>query len=114
MGRHGGGSRSGGSHRSSSSRSSGGSRSGGSGVRTSSKPFAGCYNRSYYDRSGRLHTCYTSIKNFGTKSACTNIYSVFLRDILYCNIEWNQKAECGVQIFQGKPGKIVQCSYDLL
>lgn len=69
MGRHGGGSRSGGSHRSSSSRSSGGSRSGGSGVRTSSKPFAGCYNRSYYDRSGRLHTCYTSIKNFGTKSA---------------------------------------------
>lgn len=69
MGRHGGGSRSGGSHRSSSSRSSGGSRSGGSGVRTSSKPFAGCYNRSYYDRSGRLHTCYTSNKNFGTKSA---------------------------------------------
>lgn len=69
MGRHGGGSRSGGSHRSSSSRSSGGSRSGGSGARTSSKPFAGCYNRSYYDRSGRLHTCYTSNKNFGTKSA---------------------------------------------
>ena len=51
MGRHGGGSRSGGSHRSSSSRRSGGSRSGGSGARTSSKPFAGCYNRSYYDRS---------------------------------------------------------------
>lgn len=69
MGRHGGGSRSGGSHRSSSSRSLGGSRSGGSGARTSRKPFAGCYNRSYYDRSGRLHTCYTSNKNFGTKSA---------------------------------------------
>ncbi len=69
MGRHGGGSRSGGSSRSSSSRSSGGSRSGGSGARTSSKPFAGCYNRSYYDRFGRLHTCYTSNKNFGTQSA---------------------------------------------
>ena len=70
MGRHGGGSRSGGSHRSSSSgRSSGGSRgSGGSGVRTSSTPFTGCYNRSYYDRSGRLHSCYTSNKAFGTKS----------------------------------------------
>lgn len=69
MGRHGGGSRSGGSSRSSSSRSSGGSRSGGSGAITSSKPFAGCYNRSYYDRFGRLHTCYTSNKNFGTQSA---------------------------------------------
>lgn len=67
MGRHGGGSRSGGSHRSRSSRrGSGGSR--GSGVRTSSTPFTGCYNRSYYDRSGRLHTCYTSNKDFGTKS----------------------------------------------
>lgn len=61
MGRHGGGSRSGGSHRISSLRRSGGSRSGGSGARTSSKPFAGCYNRSYYDRSGRLHTCHMLI-----------------------------------------------------
>ena len=69
MGRHGGGSRSGGSHRSSSrSRHSGGSRSGGASVRTSNKPFAGCYNRSYYDRAGRLHTCYTNDSGFGTKS----------------------------------------------
>lgn len=66
MGRHGGGSRSGG--RSSSSRSGGGSRGGGSGVRTSRTPFKGCYNRSYYDRRGRYHTCYTSSKSFGTKS----------------------------------------------
>ena len=69
MGRHGGGSRSGGCSSSSSSRSSGGSRGGGSGTRTSSKPFVGCYNRSYYDRAGRLHTCYTSNEDFGTKSA---------------------------------------------
>lgn len=70
MGRHGGGSRSGGSSRSSSSssRSGGGSRSGGSSGRTSTTPFKGCYNRSYYDRKGRLHSCYTTNKNFGTKS----------------------------------------------
>lgn len=69
MGRHGGGSRSGGSSRSSGSRSSGGSRGGGSGARTSTRPFVGCYNRSYYDRSGRLHSYYTSDENFGTTSA---------------------------------------------
>lgn len=68
MGRHGGGSRSGGSHRSSSSRSGGGSRGGGSGARTSKTPFKGCYNRTYYDRRGRVHRYYTSNKNFGTKS----------------------------------------------
>lgn len=71
MGRHGGGSRSGGSSRSSSGRSGGGSRGGGSGVRTSKTPFRGCYNRSYYDRRGRYHTCYTSSKNFGAKSGWT-------------------------------------------
>lgn len=85
MGRHGGGSRSGGSHRSSSSRSSGGSRSGGSGSRTSSKPFAGCYNRSYYDRSGRLHTYYTSNKNFGTKSAW-NFGIIFTLIFITCHM----------------------------
>lgn len=85
MGRHGGGSRSGGSHRSSSSRRSGGSRSGGSGARTSSKPFAGCYNRSYYDRSGRLHTCYTSNKNFGTKSAW-NLGIIFTLIFITCHM----------------------------
>jgi len=70
MGRHGGGSRSGGSSHSS-SRSSGGSRSGGSGsskTRTSKTPFSGCYNRSYYDRRGRYHNCYTDRSSFGTKS----------------------------------------------
>ncbi len=67
MGRHGGGSRSGGGSRGG-SRSSGGSRSGGSGARTSSKPFSGCYNRSYYDKRGRYHSFYTSDRNFGTKS----------------------------------------------
>ncbi len=70
MGRHGGGSRSGGSR--SGGRSSGGSRGGGSGTRTSTKPFAGCYNRSYYDRRGRLHTFYTSNKHFGTQSGWTS------------------------------------------
>ncbi len=68
MGRHGGGSRSGGSHRSSSGRSGGGSRGGGSGARTSKTPFAGCYNRTYYDRRGRRHNYYTNDKNFGKKS----------------------------------------------
>jgi len=67
MGRHGGGSRGGGGGRSGGSRS--GSRSGGrSSVRTSKQPFAGCYNRSYYDRRGRFHACYTSSRSFGTKS----------------------------------------------
>lgn len=71
MGRHGGGSRSGGSHRSSSGRSHSGSRSGGrsgSGYRKQKTPFIGCYNRSYYDRRGRLHTCYTNNVNYGKKS----------------------------------------------
>lgn len=67
MGRHGGGSRGGGSHRGSSGRSGGGSRGGGSGTRTSKTPFSGCYNRTYYDRRGRVHRYYTSNKNFGTK-----------------------------------------------
>lgn len=83
MGRHGGGSRSGGSSRSSSSRSGGGSRSsgsrsggrsgGGSGIRTSSTPFGGCYNRSYYDRRGRLHSYYTSDGSYGTKSGWNGV-----------------------------------------
>lgn len=66
MGRHGGGSRSGGSSRSSSSRSGGGSR--GSGARTSTTPFAGCYNRSYINRRGVIVNYYTSDCSFGTKS----------------------------------------------
>ncbi|MCI5744741.1 MAG: zinc ribbon domain-containing protein [Erysipelotrichaceae bacterium] len=66
MGRHGGGSSSGGSHGSSSGGSSRSSSSGSS-TRTSTKaPFLGCYNRSYYDRHGRYHTYYTSDKDFGT------------------------------------------------
>lgn len=73
MGRHGGGSRSGGSSRSS-SRSSGGSRSGGSsGPRNSTKPFIGCYNRSYYDRHGRYHSYYTEDYNFGVENNKSNI-----------------------------------------
>lgn len=67
MGRHGGGSRGGGSSRSSSSRSRG-SRGGGSSTRTSKTPFRGCYNRSYYDRRGKFHKCYTNNRTFGTKS----------------------------------------------
>ena len=71
MGRHGGGSRSGGgggSSGSSRSSSSGGSRSGGSSTISSNKPFAGCYNRSYYDRLGRYHSYYTSDSTFGTRN----------------------------------------------
>lgn len=73
MGRHGGGSRSGGSRsRSSSSRSrsrsGSGSRSGGSsGVKKSTTPFYGCYNRTYYDRKGRMHKVYTNSASYGTK-----------------------------------------------
>jgi len=66
MGRHGGGSSSGGGG--GSGRSGGGSRSGGSSHRISSTPFMGSYNRSYYDRRGKLHRCYTSDRWFGTKS----------------------------------------------
>ena len=67
MGRHGGGSRGGGGG-GGGSRSGGGSRGGGRSSRTSSTPFNGCYNRSYYDRRGRFHTCYTSNRHFGTRS----------------------------------------------
>lgn len=44
---------------------------GGSGVRSSKKPFEGCYNRSYYDKRGKLHTYYTNDINFGTKNGVT-------------------------------------------
>lgn len=66
MGRHGGGSRGGGGHRSGGSRG-GGSRGSGSSIRTSNKPFRGCYNRSYYDRRGRYHKYYTNDANFGNR-----------------------------------------------
>lgn len=67
MGRHGGGSRSGGSSRSS-SRSGSGTRSGGSSTRTSSKPFSGCYNRTYVNKRGRTIHYYTSDRDFGKSS----------------------------------------------
>ena len=69
MARHSSGSRSGG-RSSSSSRSRSGSRGGGSSgpsVVTSSKPFRGCYNRSYYDRRGVYHEFYTTDAEFGKK-----------------------------------------------
>lgn len=66
MGRHGGGSRSGGI--SGGSRGGSGTRGSGSKTRISKIPFQGCYNRSYYDRRGRYHRCYTSDVNFGKKS----------------------------------------------
>lgn len=72
MGRHGGGSRSGGSSHSSSGSHSG-SRSGGSsssGVRTSSRPFLGCYNRSYYYR-GRYYPYYTDDVSIGSSKTAT-------------------------------------------
>ena len=65
MGRHGGGSRSGGGGSRSSSRSGGGSRR--SGLRTSRKPFTGSYNRTYYTRSGRCVKYYTNNKYFGVR-----------------------------------------------
>lgn len=69
MGRHGGGSRSGGSGSSHSSHG-GGSRSGGSGrpaTITSTKPFSGSFNRTYYDRQGRRHLYYTNDQTVGTE-----------------------------------------------
>lgn len=82
MGRHGGGSRSGGSSHSH-SRSGSGSRSGGSSIRTSKSPFKGCYNRSYYDRKGRYHSYYTSDASFGTRKGWnTNlIFSLLITTI---------------------------------
>lgn len=70
MGRHGGGSCSGGRSGGSSRRSSGGSRrSGSSGhsVRYSKRPFHHCYNRSWIDRHGRTHAYYTSDAAYGTR-----------------------------------------------
>ncbi|MBO5434381.1 TPM domain-containing protein [bacterium] len=64
MGRHGGGSRSGGR---SGGRSGSGSRSSGSRGRSSNTPFRGCYNRSYYNRRGKFVPYYTSRRSFGTK-----------------------------------------------
>ncbi len=72
MGRHGGGSRSGGSRG-----SSGGSRSGGSSSRVSRTPFHGCYNRSYYDRRGRYHSYYTNSRDFGTTNGW-NVGTIFV------------------------------------
>jgi len=72
MGRHGGGSRSGGSRG-----SSGGGSRGGSSVRSSRTPFRGCYNRSYYDRHGKYHSYYTSSRSFGTTSGW-NASTVFM------------------------------------
>lgn len=77
MGRHGGGSRGGGSHSSGGSRG-GGSRGRGSSVRTSTRPFRGCYNRSYYDRRGHFHRHYTSDVNFGMKSGWNHATIVLL------------------------------------
>lgn len=78
MGRHGGGSRSGG-------RSGGGSRSRGSsgGVRTSSKPFNGCYNRSYRTRSGKFRKYYTSDKNFGVVKTSKSTYVIIAFVLLH-------------------------------
>ena len=85
MGRHGGGSRSGGSRGSSSSHRSG-SRSGGSSVRTSSTPFIGCYNRSYYDRRGCYHPYYTSDINFGQKSGSFGIILLVLFLVMHMSV----------------------------
>lgn len=79
MGRHGGGSRSGGggcyeSDGDSGARHGGGSRSddgrersgggGGSRIKTTAAPFKGCYDRSYYV-NGTSHSYYTNNKNYG-------------------------------------------------
>lgn len=77
MGRHGGGSRGGGIHSSGGSRRSG-SKNGGSSVRTASKPFRGCYDRSYYDRRGHYHSCYTNNVNFGTNAGWNHTIIVSL------------------------------------
>ncbi len=75
MGRHGGGSRGGG--RSGGGRSRGGSRSGGSKIRSSSRPFHGSVNRSYYDRHGRLHNYYTNDRSFGkTRGFVGTVFSL--------------------------------------
>lgn len=82
MGRHGGGSRSGG--RRSSGRSGGGSRSSAI-TKNSSKPFKGCYNRSYYHK-GVYHSCYTDDAAFGTsKSRLTTklLLLIFFSVILF-------------------------------
>lgn len=83
MGRHGGGSsgggsRSGGGGRSSSRRRRSRRNRGGSPeIITSSKPFYGCYNRTYADKKGVKHPTYTSDKTLGTSSGW-NFYIVLV------------------------------------
>lgn len=77
MGRHGGGSSSGGSHssRSSSSHSSRSSSSSSS-YRSSSRPFRGSYNRSWYDRRGGYHSYYTDNVNYGVASGASKVIRI--------------------------------------
>lgn len=79
MGRHGGGSSSGGGGSSHSSHSSGGSRSSGPSYRSSVRPFAGCYDRSYVTRKGRVVHYYTENPDDGvTYNPFGSILSIFM------------------------------------
>ncbi len=97
MGRHGGGSRSGGSSRS----SSGGSGGGRSGARSSSTPFYGSYNRSYYDRRGRYHSYYTTNRYFGTKRGLSAgiIFALIFVTVHMCLMLFAMLSDC---VFIGK------------
>jgi len=75
MGRHGGGSSSGGSHSSHSSRSSS-SHSSSSSYQSSRKPFRGSYNRSWYDRRGGYHPYYTDNANYGLTSGSGRVIKI--------------------------------------
>lgn len=112
MGRHGGGSRSGGRR--------GGSRSGGTarGSSVKTKPFAGCYNRSYYYK-GVYHSCYTDNNNYGTSKSgliaqlITIIFFIVLFLTLFIGIAFIS-VEKGEKV-NGNPERIViQDTIDLL
>lgn len=113
MGRHGGGSRSGGRR--------GGSRSSGGGSSVTSvktKPFAGCYNRSYYHKD-RYHSCYTDNSDYGmsksrliSKLILVIFFSVitfpFTIGLAFSSVEKGEKVN-------GNPDRIViQDTIDLL
>ena len=83
MGRHGGGSRSGGSRSRSSSRGSSRGGSGGSSSPPSVvyRPRIGYYNRSYYSRSGKRVKCYSLDADFGKEKK--SFLPVLLLSLLY-------------------------------
>lgn len=120
MGRHGGGSRSGGFGGISRGGSSGMGGSSGSSNSSSvkSKPFVGSYNRCYYYR-GVYHSCYTNDVNYGTSKAklakrLRGLVLIIVFLLAFMLLYGSGIFEVGKKV-NGDPGRIViQDTIDLL